>query len=213
MTVTRRILPPVAVNDLIATFHDAPILENSPIIVDLTQLLANDSDFQNYPLTVISVDNAFGGTATLLENATVLFTPDADFNGNASFDYTISDGQGNTATAMATLVYQHVNQPPVAPVASYQSNDPALQRDLQGQENEPLSIPILDLLANDYDIEADTITFQSAGNADHGTLTLTGGPATALDADGDVAVTPDNDDRLHARHELLWRCVLLLRDF
>jgi Ca2+-binding RTX toxin-like protein len=192
VTVTKRSLPPVAVNDLISTFHDAPILENSPIVVDASQLLANDTDFQNYPLTVVSVDNAIGGSATLLENATVLFIPNANFNGNARFDYTISDGNGNSATATATVVYQPVNQPPVAQDDSYQSNDPELQRALQGQENVPLSIAITELLKNDYDIEPDTITFQSAGNADHGTLTISGDPATALDAGGDVALTPNS---------------------
>ena len=192
VTVTKRSLPPVAVNDVISTFHDAPILENSPIIVDSSQLLANDTDHDGNTVTVSSVSNAVGGSATLLENATVLFIPNVNFSGNASFDYTISDGVGGSATATATVVYQHVNQQPVAQKDSYQSEDPELQRALQGQEDTPLAIPVTELLKNDYDIESDTITFQSAGNADHGTLTISGGPATALDAGGDVALTPNS---------------------
>jgi hypothetical protein len=181
--------PPVASDDVISTFHGAVILENSPIIVDGSQLLANDTDAEGDHLTIISVGNLEGGSARLLDNGTVLFTPNANFNGNARFTYTVSDGNGGTSTATATVVYQAVNQPPVARDDSYSSDDAALARDLRGNQDTALTIPIIELLKNDFDIENSTITFQSAGNADHGTITLVGGATSTLDATGALALS------------------------
>ncbi len=190
VNVVKNNTPPVAADDTITTFHGAPIAENSPVIVDGRDLLANDTDHEGDPLTITAVDSIDGGFARLLENGTVLFTPNANFNGNAHFSYTVADGNGGFATATATLVYEAVNQPPVAQDDNFDGNDPSLRRVLHGKQDTALSIPILELLKNDFDIEHDTITFQSVGNADHGVLVLTGAGATAIDAQGDIALTP-----------------------
>ena len=60
-----------------------------------------------------SVTSGTGGTAVLNSDGTVTFTPNADFNGQASFSYTVTDG--HLTSSPATVI---VN---VAPVASQPS--------------------------------------------------------------------------------------------
>ncbi|WP_218189572.1 S-layer family protein, partial [Pseudomonas sp. PA15(2017)] len=70
-------------------------------------LLGNDTDPNGDALSITSVQNATNGTVTL-NNGNVVFTPKSGFYGDASFQYTISDGKGGSDTATVTL---KVNQP------------------------------------------------------------------------------------------------------
>ncbi|MEQ9725133.1 Calx-beta domain-containing protein [Pseudomonas sp. WHRI 8822A] len=70
-------------------------------------LLGNDTDPNGDALSITSVQNATNGTVTL-NNGNVVFTPKAGFYGDASFQYTISDGKGGSDIATVTL---KVNQP------------------------------------------------------------------------------------------------------
>lgn len=88
--------PPVAAND---SFTAA---EDTPLTLVPNQLLGNDRDPDADPITIVSVQNAVNGTVALV-NGNVVFTPAPDYNGPASFTYTISDGQGGTSTATVDL--------------------------------------------------------------------------------------------------------------
>src|SRR3546814_473524 len=134
------------------------------------------------PLTVIAVANAHGGSAKLLDNDTVLFTPASDFNGDAWFDYEVDDGHGGLAWARATIVYQPVNDRPVTRDDSY--NQQGLEF-LHGLEDTPIEIPIIELTKNDYDPEGYAVTFESAGSAIHGDIEITD--------HGTIVFTPDPD--------------------
>ncbi|MCQ4349124.1 cadherin-like domain-containing protein [Pseudomonas stutzeri] len=70
-------------------------------------LLGNDSDVDGDSLSIASVTSGTGGTAVLNADGTVTFTPDADFNGVATFSYTVTDGNLVSNTATVT-----VNSPP-----------------------------------------------------------------------------------------------------
>jgi hypothetical protein len=87
-------------------------------------LTSNDSpgpaNESGQTLTVTAVGNVVGGSA-IVSGGNVLFTPAADFNGTASFDYTVADnGTTNgapaplTATATASFTVTAVNDPPSA---------------------------------------------------------------------------------------------------
>ncbi|MEO0687891.1 MAG: tandem-95 repeat protein, partial [Cyanobacteria bacterium J06649_11] len=76
---------PVANNDAATTN------QNQAVTVALTDLLANDSDIEGDTLSIISVENATNGSVALNGN-NIIFTPDNDFSGEASFEYTLSDG-------------------------------------------------------------------------------------------------------------------------
>ncbi|WP_250862538.1 Ig-like domain-containing protein, partial [Caballeronia sp. INML3] len=52
------------------------------------------------------------GVLKLNANGTLEFTPKADFNGEVSFEYTVSDGKGGTDTATVRMNVKPVNDPP-----------------------------------------------------------------------------------------------------
>ena len=84
--------PPVATNDSVSTDEDAPV----NIVV-----LSNDSDPDSDTLTTTGIVNILpsNGIATLKGDGTIDYTPNTDFNGQDSFVYSISDGNGGTDTA------------------------------------------------------------------------------------------------------------------
>ncbi|HEX4922906.1 MAG TPA: Ig-like domain-containing protein, partial [Bdellovibrionales bacterium] len=64
---------------------------------------SNDTDANLDPLTITTVSNPPGGTATIVGGATIDYTPDAGFNGVDTFTYDISDGNGGTAQGTVTV--------------------------------------------------------------------------------------------------------------
>src|SRR6185503_5121255 len=90
VTVTSVNDGPVAKDDAATTAEDT----TATIAV-----LANDSDADGGTLSVASVTTPGHGTATINGDGTVTYAPAADYNGADSFTYTITDGQGGSATA------------------------------------------------------------------------------------------------------------------
>ncbi|HEX7946396.1 MAG TPA: Ig-like domain-containing protein, partial [Phenylobacterium sp.] len=130
------------------------------------QLLGNDTDPDHDPLVVTGVDNPVNGTVTLV-NGVVTFTPDANYNGPASFTYTIDDGHGGTDTATVNINVTPVNDPPDAVDDSGST-----------PEDTPVTFTVGDLLGNDTDPENDTLTVTGVSNPSHGTVTLVNGVVT-----------------------------------
>lgn len=99
--------PPIAIDDTFTMAEDSG--------ATLLDLLANDSSAPDMgeTLTVTAVTQpTSGGTVTLVDGL-VGFTPNADFNGVTSFGYSISDGNGGTARAIASVSVTSVNDAPV----------------------------------------------------------------------------------------------------
>ncbi|MBW4594282.1 MAG: VCBS repeat-containing protein [Brasilonema angustatum HA4187-MV1] len=103
---------PVAVDD------SATTRQNTAVTLSVTTLLANDTDPDGNLLIITAVGNATNGTVSLNDNGTpdytsddeVIFTPNNNFSGNATFDYTLSDGNGGTDTGTVTVaVGQNIN--------------------------------------------------------------------------------------------------------
>ena len=98
---------PVAVNDsLIAN-------EDTPVAYTAAQLLGNDSDPDHNPIAIASVSNGTGGSVVLNPDGTVTFTPDANFNGTATFTYTVTDGSLTSNSATVTVTVAAVADPAV----------------------------------------------------------------------------------------------------
>ncbi len=151
--------PPVAMNDATSTGEDTPVT---------IAVLANDRDIDGNPLTVTAATSP-DGTVVINTDGTITFRPNPDFNGVATITYTISDGQGGTATASATVVVNPVNDPPVA------TNDSATT-----SEDAPVTVAVL---ANDSDVDGDALTITTATSPDgqvtinpNGTITFTPNP-------------------------------------
>ena len=58
--------------------------------------------------------SAVGGAVTVNPNGTFTFTPTANFNGNASFQYVANDGTVNSAPKTVTINFAAVNDAPIA---------------------------------------------------------------------------------------------------
>lgn len=92
--------------------------EDSSLTIPAATLLANDSDPDGDTLTITEVGAAQNGNVMLTPGGDVIFTPNADYNGPASFAYSISDGNGGTAIATASLTITPVNDAPTDLVIS-----------------------------------------------------------------------------------------------
>jgi len=84
--------PPVANTD------SATTAQNTAVTLEASTLLANDTDANGDSLSLTEVSNPVNGSVTF-SNSNVIFTPSTNFTGNASFNYSISDGQGGTSSA------------------------------------------------------------------------------------------------------------------
>ena len=112
MTVTAGNDPPVAVDDTLSSVVE----DSGQRTIAFSALTANDSpgppDESAQTLTITQVSNPVGGTVSIL-GTDVVFTPAANFNGTASFDYTVSDG-ALTDTGTARFTVTEVNDAPTA---------------------------------------------------------------------------------------------------
>ena len=169
-TVTINVAPvnddPVAEDDTGATQEDAPVTFTA------AELLANDSDVDGDALTIASVGASTNGTAVLNADGSVTFTPELDFTGTASFEYTVEDGNGGIDTATVTIDIPTANDAPIA------VDDGPLSTD----EDTPLTG--IDVLGNDTDADGDPLTVTSATSPD-GTVTI--------NPDGSLDFTPNAD--------------------
>jgi uncharacterized delta-60 repeat protein/uncharacterized repeat protein (TIGR01451 family) len=97
--------PPVAVDDFVVTDEDTPVT---------VAVLANDVDPDGDVLSVTAVSVPANGAAVIDTDGTIVYTPNANFNGVDSFTYTIDDGWGGTDTATVSVTVNDVNDDPVA---------------------------------------------------------------------------------------------------
>ena len=159
---------PLAVSDTIAATEDTPVTYSA------AQLLVNDTDVDSATLTVASVASGSGGTAVLEADGSISFTPDADFNGAASFSYIATDGALNSSSATVTVNVAAVNDAPAANPDT-----------LTATEDTPVTYIAAQLLSNDTDVDSATLTIASVTSGSGGTA--------VLEADGSVTFTPDAD--------------------
>lgn len=158
------------VNDAPIARDDEGIVTEEDVSVKI-DVLANDADeADGDTLTIVSGGTPQHGT-TSIAGGQIRYTPAADYTGEDSFVYTISDGHGGTATATVYISAMAVNDAPIA------ADDTA--------ETEEDGSVLIDVLDNDTDIDAgDVITLVSAINGTHGTAAV---------SDGQVLYTPCGD--------------------
>src|SRR5205085_6736259 len=89
-TITEVNDAPIATDDVLSSVNEDSGLRT----IAFTTLTGNDSkgpaNESAQTLTITNVTNAVGGTVNI-NGTNVEFTPTANFNGTASFDYTVSD--------------------------------------------------------------------------------------------------------------------------
>ncbi len=150
-------IAPVAANDSYLGNEDTIISGN---------VLDNDSDENNDMLTVTPemITTANGGTVILSANGTFTYQGASNFHGTDSFNYTVNDSRGASATATVNLNVVSVNDAPVA-VEDYFS----------GNEDEIITGSLLD---NDTDVDGDTLSAVAE------TVTSVNGGSVTINADG-----------------------------
>lgn len=101
LTITEVNDPPVASDDTLSSVAE----DSGARTIPFTDLTGNDSpgpaNENTQTLTVTGVANAIGGSVQIA-GTDVIFTPTANFNGTASFDYTVQDN-GTTASVADPL--------------------------------------------------------------------------------------------------------------
>jgi hypothetical protein len=91
--------PPVAANDGGFTTQQDTVLS-----IAAASLLANDTDPNGDPLTITDVSAPTNGAVAFnAQTNTITFTPTSGFTGDGGFSYSISDGQGGSASANVAL--------------------------------------------------------------------------------------------------------------
>jgi gliding motility-associated-like protein len=138
---------PVAVDDMASMDEDAsviiPILEN-----DVTNGAALDLNTVDLDVNTPGIQNTYTtveGTWTVDGLGTVTFTPVANFNGNASLNYQVTDVVGNTSNSgLVTVTVNPINDAPNGPISVTESTpfetpatvciDPSLVIDIDGDQ-------------------------------------------------------------------------------
>lgn len=194
ITVNR---PPVAVNDTATTQPNTAVTVN---------VLANDSDPENQPLTITSVTQGTNGTATVTATG-VVYTPNTNFTGSDTFTYTISDGQVPTpGTATGTVTVTVVgNRPPIAnPDSATVAEDGTVTISVRANDTDPEGQPLTIIAVTQgtngtVTTNGATVTYKPALNFNGGdsfTYTISDGqtptPGTAIGT-VTMTVTPVND--------------------
>ena len=151
--------PPQAVADAATTLEDRPVA---------IQVLGNDSDPDGDILSVSSLTVPRHGSATLQPGNSVLYTPSSNYNGSDSFEYTLVDGKGGTATGQVTVTVTAVNDPPLPA-----SDTASVEKD---------GSVLVSVLSNDQDPDGDVITVSQVLAPQNGTA--------VLQADGQILYTP-----------------------
>ena len=122
-------------------------------------VLANDSDPDGDPLSLVGVSEPANGSA-VISSEVILYTPAPGFSGSDSFTYTIDDGFGGQATATVTVTVEPANQPPEA-------------NDVEASTQRTQAVDI-DVLANDSDPDGDPLTITEFSQPTNGSVTQSG---------------------------------------
>ena len=148
---------PVAVDDTAETEEDTAVT---------ITVLDNDTDADGNPLTVTGATSE-NGDVVINDDGTLTFTPSPDYNGEATIEYTVSDGAGGSDTAVVTVTVTPVNDAPVAV-------DDAADTDFE-------TPVIIAVLGNDTDVDGDPLSVTGA-TSDDGTV--------VINDDGTMTFTP-----------------------
>ncbi|EAQ01548.1 type I secretion target repeat protein, partial [Pseudooceanicola batsensis HTCC2597] len=169
-TITVEVTP---VNDAPVAADDSDTTEEDTAVT--IDVLGNDTDVDGDTLSIQSVGTPANGTAQIV-GGQIVYTPEAGFTGDDTFEYTVSDGNGGTDTATVTVSVTDGggggNQPPVA--VDDMGTTP---------EDETLTI---DPLANDTDPDGDALSLV-------GTPVSDAGGTVTVNADGTIDYTPPQD--------------------
>lgn len=174
----------VAVSVTVTNVNDDPITvpdnisldEDSFHIFDADlETTSNDSDPDGDALTLTGLTGEANGVITDLGGGLFDYSPDENFFGTESLTYTVTDGNGGSATGTLTITVDAINDPP-------ETVDDGL---FTTAEDTAIVLTIADLLANDTDIDGGALSIFELANGVGGVV--------ANNGDGTLTYTPNQD--------------------
>ncbi len=144
----------------------ASLNEDSSVNIDV---LDNDIDSDGDTLVVFNTTHGSNGEVSINLDGSLDYQPNLNYFGSDSFTYTVSDGGSSFDTATVTINVLPVNDAPVA------FSDEATM-----VEGYNLTI---DVLANDSDVESDTLSINSVTQGQNGIV--------IFNSAGVISYTPD----------------------
>ena len=150
VTVTGSNDVPVAVADLATTNEDVSVK---------IQVQANDTGLFDAPVTVTVSTPPENGSAVVEADGAITYQPGDNYFGTDTFSYTVRDADQETSTALVTVTVNPVNDAPRA-------NDDSVSTRIGARV-------IIDVLANDVEVDGDPLTIAAVTNPAHGTATVT----------------------------------------
>ncbi len=158
----------------VAAADSYTIAEDGTLIVEAGGVLANDTDVDGDALNAVLVSGPENGTLTLNADGSFTYTPNANFNGTDTFTYKASDGAVDSGVASVTITVDPQNDAPVATGDAYAV-----------AEDGTLIVEAGGVLANDTDMDGDTLSAILVSGPENGTL--------ELNADGSFTYTPNEN--------------------
>jgi VCBS repeat-containing protein len=147
--------PPTAANDSYSTDEDTTLTAAAA-----SGVIANDNDNENDDLTATLLTSpSHAASFTLNPDGSFSYTPAANFHGSDSFTYKANDGTVDSNIATVTITVNPVNDAPDA------VNDPNATTSFLS----PLTIMVL---ANDTDVDGDTLTITGVTQPAKGAVTI-----------------------------------------
>ncbi len=161
LTVETCNTPPIPASDNYSIDEDNTLSSN---------VLTNDIDPENQPMTVSLINDVANGSLTLNANGSFTFVPSPNYFGSDNFIYEVCDNANPAlcATQLVNIIINSVNDAPVANIDSF-----------QGTEDNTI---LGNILTNDSDIEGNTLTTTINSMPANGTV--------SLQPNGDFAYTP-----------------------
>lgn len=160
---------PVAVPDVYTVGEDGSL-----VVPATNGVLVNDAPGDGQTLVARLVDGPAEGTLDFQPDGSFTYSPTGDFSGPVTFTYLANDGVLDSLPATVTIHVTPENDPPVAADDFFETD-----------EDVTLQIEAPGILANDTDIDSDTLTAAFDSGPSHGILQLA--------SDGSFVYTPDAD--------------------
>jgi len=187
---------------------DTPDARNDNFTVDEDDVLSNnvmtnDLGLGDPPVLVVNNTNPVNGNLVINNDGSFTYTPNANYNGNDSFQYTIEDVDGDQSSATVSITVNPMNDLPVANNDTYSTaEDTALSDDVSSNDQNLFDQPITYSLVSDVSNGSLSLnangTFTYTPNSeffgsDGFTYNLTDGNGDAVQASASITVIFNND--------------------
>ena len=156
--------------DVCTYYGDAPVTtpdaydgtEDAQLTVAAPGVLIDDADLERNAFTAALDTDAVNGTVVMAADGSFTYTPNPDFTGEDTFTYIATDTTTESAPTLVTITVAPLPDLPVGTDDAYSVD-----------EDVTLTVDVkTGVLANDVDVDGDTLTVTLVDEPEHGTVTL-----------------------------------------